>query len=145
MVCLTSPLKMLNMDYALKTCSLVKKANTKNSRSDHALYLIYFPNKYIKLQELKPILNTSSILKYPGSHIYLDLNQRQCNNCQLHGHGSKNCDLPPRCSKFGGKHIASACMRDQFPQPEQVYKRCLVVLLTRPEIVIARREQSISK
>lgn len=103
----------------------VKKMHTKGDNRNYALYLVYFANKSTKLSELKTNKYILNIVVAWSPYIASRKGPTQCNNCQLHGHGSKNCNLPPRCSKCGGKHETVACLRDQLPQPEQPYLCCL--------------------
>lgn len=103
----------------------VKKMHTKGDHKNYALYLVYFANKSTKLSELKVNKYVLNIVVSWSPYIASRKGPTQCNNCQLHGHGSKNCNLPPRCSKCGGKHESRACLRDQLPLPEQLYVCCL--------------------
>lgn len=103
----------------------VKKMRTKNDSKDYALFLVYFPYKSIKLQDLKTKKHVLNVIVNWKPYTTSRSGPTQCNNCQLHGHGAKNCGLPPRCSICGGKHESSTCLRDHFPLPEQVYKCCL--------------------
>lgn len=97
----------------------------KNDHQNYALFLVYFANKSIKLQELRSNKYILNVVISWSPYIPSKKGPTQCNNCQLHGHGSKNCNLPPRCSKCGGKHESNACLRDQFSLPEQLYVCCL--------------------
>lgn len=103
----------------------VKKMRTKGDNKNYALYLVYFANKSTKLSELKVSKFILNVVVSWSPYIAARKGPTQCNNCQLHGHGSKNCNLPPRCAKCGGKHDSAACLRDQFPLPEQPYMCCL--------------------
>lgn len=105
----------------------VKKMNTKYENENYALFLVYFNNNSItllNLRKVKFILNVSV-----GWKPYQQARNgpTQCNNCQLYGHGNKNCQLQPRCAKCGLKHQTSSCMKDQQPQPEAsfILKCCL--------------------
>lgn len=103
----------------------VKKMHTKGDNKNYALYLVYFANKSTKLSDLKANKYILNIVVSWSPYITSRKGPTQCNNCQLHGHGSKNCNLQPRCSKCGGRHESAACLRDQLPQPEQPYLCCL--------------------
>lgn len=98
----------------------VKKMRTRSDNKHYALYLVYFANKSTKLSELKAIKYILNIVVTWSPYIASKKGPTQCNNCQLHGHGSKNCNLPPRCSKYGGTHASSECLRFQYPLPEQL-------------------------
>ncbi len=105
----------------------VKKMKTKFENENYALFLVYFNNGSTTLQSLRRvhyILNVSI-----GWKAYQQARNgpTQCNNCQLYGHGNKNCKLEPRCAKCGLKHQTSSCMKDQHPQPANPFvpKCCL--------------------
>lgn len=99
----------------------IKKMHTKNDHNDYALYLVYFSNKSIKLNELKQIKYLLNVVITWNPYIPSKRGPTQCNNCQLHGHGSKNCHLPSRCSKCAGKHTTSDCQQTE----QNNYKCCL--------------------
>lgn len=103
----------------------VKKMRTKGDNKNYALYLVYFANKSTKLSELKACKYLLNVVVSWSPYIASRKGPTQCNNCQLHGHGSKNCNLPPRCSKCGGKHASADCQRDHLPLPERPYMCCL--------------------
>lgn len=100
----------------------VKKMHTKREHEDFALFLIYFKNKSMKLQDLKQIKYILNVVVQWQPYIPSKNGPTQCNKCQLHGHGSKNCTLTPRCSKCAGKHETNSC---QIPTQELIYKCCL--------------------
>lgn len=64
----------------------------------------------------------------------------QCNNCQLHGHGRKNCTLQPRCAKCAGKH-------EQLPvrYQTQITNSAYEVINIHHQIAIARTVPITSK
>lgn len=103
----------------------VKKMRTKSDNKNYALYLVYFANKTVKLSELKATKFILNVVISWSPYVASKKGPTQCNNCQLHGYGSRNCNLPPRCSKCGGKHASSDCLRYQFPLPEQPFICCL--------------------
>lgn len=105
----------------------VKKMKTKYENENYPLFLVYFNNSSINLlnlRKVKFILNVSVAWK---AYQQARNGPTQCNNCQLYGHGIKNCQLQPRCAKCGLKHQTSSCMKDQQPQPENAFipKCCL--------------------
>lgn len=100
----------------------VKKMRTKYDNKNKALYLVYFPAKSTKLSELKTVKYVLNVVVSWKPYIPSKNGPTQCNNCQLHGHGSKNCNLPPRCSKCGGKHETLNCSIDTN---QSAYKCCL--------------------
>lgn len=104
----------------------VKKMQIKNARyQDEARYIIYFANKTITLNDLKrkPYILRVRIRwqKYVSSRN----GPTQCNNCQLYGHGAKNCNTPPRCVKCAGKHETGVCIKDMDPTTSFQPKCCL--------------------
>lgn len=90
----------------------VKQMKTKNLNKNHALYLVYFTSKSVKLNELRAIKYVLNIVVNWKPYISARNGPTQCNNCQLYGHGSRNCAQQSRCAKCGGKHHTSACTRE---------------------------------
>lgn len=105
----------------------VKKMKTKSDNVNHALFLVYFNNNSTNLQNLRKVKFILNVCVDWKPYQQARNGPTQCNNCQLYGHGNKNCHLKPRCAKCGLKHLTSACMKDQQPQPEAqfIHKCCL--------------------
>lgn len=105
----------------------VKKMKTKYESENYALFLVYFVNGSTTLQYLRRVKYILNVAVGWKSYQQSRNGPTQCNNCQLYGHGNKNCSLQPRCAKCGQKHQTSACLKDQLPQPETSFvpKCCL--------------------
>lgn len=102
----THEIKQMLSEVNIK-CLEVKKMTIKNQYK--CLYLVYFDDKNIKLDTLRKIRSLSNII-VNWSHYNSSKNgPTQCNNCQVYGHGNKNCNLPPRCLYCGGKHYKTEC------------------------------------
>lgn len=102
------------------------KQMTLIKRSIHrAKYLVYFEPNTITLTQLREIPHIHNVTvhweKYAGARI----RPTQCNNCQLYGHGAKNCYSPPRCCKCGGEHTTAACIKDKNPAVPLQPRCCL--------------------
>lgn len=87
----------------------VKSMKLKSSRYENeALYLIYCLNS-TKLNDVKNIKSILNVIVNWRPYNPSRNGPTQCNNCQLYGHGAKNCNLPPRCSKCGKAHQSTLC------------------------------------
>lgn len=103
----------------------VKIMRTKNVNPSHALYLVYFDNKSITLQELSRTKYLNHVVIKWSVYIQARNGPTQCNNCQLYGHGVKNCHLSPKCAKCGKSHSTNTCIKDQQSNAEFIPKCCL--------------------
>lgn len=105
----------------------VKKMKTKFESENYALYLLYFNNSTVTLQSLRKIKYILNVAVSWKPYQQARNGPTQCNNCQLYGHGNKNCHLEPRCAKCAGKHQTIACLKHQQPQAEvpSILKCCL--------------------
>lgn len=110
-------------------CNVVQM-NLKNARyTDHALYLVYFnedSNMNVnKLRNHKYLLNT--VVRWSRYRTH-NGGPTQCGNCQLYGHGMKNCHLDPRCKNCGDNHVTNNCPKTQpdenDPEKSSFIPRC---------------------
>lgn len=88
-------------------CHDIKKMRTKNK--DQCLFLVYFPLKAITINDLKNIKSILSVVVKWTPYIASKKGPTQCNNCQLYGHGNRNCHLLPRCLMCAGQHTKANC------------------------------------
>lgn len=75
----------------------------------HTLYLLYFDRGTVKLQDLRRIKTLDGFWvtwRYYAKH---PSDAAQCHRCQKFGHGSRNCNLQPRCVKCGEPHLSEEC------------------------------------
>lgn len=75
----------------------------------HTLYLLYFDRGTVKLQDLRRIKSLDGFWvtwRYYAKH---PTDAAQCHRCQKFGHGSRNCNLQPRCVKCGESHLSEVC------------------------------------
>lgn len=104
----------------------VKKMTLNRRRyDDEAKYIVYFPNKEIKISDLKKTQYVHNVRVVWQKYIGARNGPTQCNNCQLYGHGAKNCNSPTRCLKCGGLHSALVCPRTVNETTDFVPKCCL--------------------
>lgn len=101
---LNSYLKEVNL-----VCEDIKTMNIKKKRFDSQVnYLVYFKKDATdlsKLQKIKAINNVIvkwEFFKHPRG-------PTQCRRCQLYGHGTNHCNLPPKCVKCSGNHFTKDC------------------------------------
>lgn len=91
----------------------VKMMRTKNENPNHALFLVYFASKSTTLQVLNQTKYILHVVIKWSTYVQARNGPTQCNNCQLYGHGVKNCHLPPKCAKCGRSHPTNSCTKDQ--------------------------------
>lgn len=114
----------------------VKTLTIKNKKfNDHAVYLIYFmKSQKIRISQLREV----KILDYLRIKWEYYTNRHkgpiQCSNCQLFGHGGKNCHLLPRCIRCSDYHKSINCpklidtstmkTRTRIPDEELMCSNC---------------------
>lgn len=105
----------------------IKKMKTKSSNENYALYLVYFNNNSTNLQSLRKVKYVLNVVVDWKPYYQARNGPTQCSNCQLYGHGNKNCNLQSRCAKCGLKHHTANCTKDQQQSPDLAFtpKCCL--------------------
>lgn len=90
----------------------IKKMTIKTpTYHNQSNYIIYFPKGTTKLSDLQKIKYVSNVVVV-WQHYRSPKGPTQCHNCQMFGHGSRNCTLAAKCVKCGGNHQTSACTVD---------------------------------
>lgn len=89
------------------SCLDVKKMRTRND--NHCLFLVYFLQKSVTLNQLKTIKSILNIIIKWSPYISAQKGPTQCNNCQQYGHGNRNCHLIPSCLLCAGQHNKVNC------------------------------------
>ena len=84
----------------------------------HANYILHFKRGCTSLQELqkvKALFNT--IVRWSPFRRYNN-QTTQCRRCQLPGHGTRNCNLAPKCRNCAESHLTENCkaMADSLEQ-----------------------------
>lgn len=79
--------------------------------TNQALYIVYFKKGSTHINDLKKITNIDNIAVNWQSY-RSPKGPTQCHNCQMFGHGSRNCSLAPKCVKCAGTHLTSTCTAD---------------------------------
>lgn len=88
----------------------IKVLSSKKSGADeHTLYLVYFKRGTVKIQDLRKTKALFNVMVHWRHFSRLPNDAAQCHRCQQFGHGSSNCNLPPKCVKCGGKHLTDVC------------------------------------
>lgn len=104
----------------------IKLMNLKLKRYEQqASYIVYFENKSIRLSDLSKIESVHNVMVTWHPYVSARNGPTQCNNCQLYGHGARNCFSPPRCMNCGGKHKTEECLKDMDPIQNFEPKCCL--------------------
>lgn len=103
-------------------CTEVKAMTIKNKRfSDQCNYLIYLEKGSIKMSDLKNIRYINRVV-VRWEYYKQPTGTTQCQNCQLYGHGSRNCRLASKCVKCGGDHITKNCDVDVDADSKKLLK-----------------------
>ena len=85
----------------------------KSNDNDYALYLLYFPKGTVKLQDLRKVKSIFHVVVSWRYFTRRPTDAAQCHRCQRFGHGSRNCNLPPKCVKCGESHFTDKCSLPQ--------------------------------
>lgn len=86
----------------------VKQFDTDKAGRFNSYYLIFF-ERGTKLSNLRMIKSIYHTMVYWNYHSRRKSGPTQCRNCQLYGHGSSHCHLPPKCLICSGDHLVSEC------------------------------------
>lgn len=84
-------------------------SSKKSGAGEHTLYLVYFKRGTMKIQDLRNTKALFNVMVHWRHFSKLPNDAAQCHRCQQFGHGSSNCNLPPKCVKCGGKHLTDVC------------------------------------
>lgn len=90
-----------------KEVKLLSKAITVTG--EHALYLLMFDRGSVKLQDLRKVKFLDGFGVTWRYYTKRPTDAAQCHRCQKFGHGSRNCNLPPKCVKCGESHLTEGC------------------------------------
>lgn len=94
------------------TAADIKPMTIKNPAfPDQANYLLYFAKATTNINDLRKIKNIDNV-SVTWEHYRTPKGPTQCHNCQMFGHGSRNCTLTPKCVKCSGNHRTSDCQTD---------------------------------
>lgn len=88
----------------------IKVMTPKKARyTDHVNYLVYFKRDSTDLKKLykTKVLNHTVIRWEP--YRSNRATPTQCRRCQRPGHGTRHCEMPPRCMYCPGEHLSSKC------------------------------------
>lgn len=89
----------------------LKPLNIKKKRYDEqAVYLLYYAPGTMTLAKLREIKHIDHVaVRWEHYKPPQGSNLSQCRNCQLHGHSSINCRMPPKCLVCAESHKTDAC------------------------------------
>ncbi|XP_039430824.1 uncharacterized protein LOC120413916 [Culex pipiens pallens] len=75
----------------------------------HVLYLLYFDRGAVKIQDLRRNKTLDGFWVTWRFYSKNPADTAQCHRCQRFGHGSRHCNLPPKCVKCGEEHFTERC------------------------------------
>lgn len=77
--------------------------------SDHCNYLLYFEKNTVQLSNLKEVRYLFHTVVNWQPYRKFKRGPTQCTRCQRPGHGSRHCNMPPRCEFCAENHISEEC------------------------------------
>lgn len=89
----------------------IKVMTPKKSRyNDHVNYLVYFKRDSTDLKKLyqMKVLNYT-VVRWEPYRSSRPNTVTQCRRCQRTGHGTRHCEMPPRCMYCPGGHLSADC------------------------------------
>lgn len=84
------------------------RRDTKQKYRD-SLFLVHFPKGTVTINALRAVRTLSSIVVRWEPYRGGGRDVTQCQRCMHFGHGTKNCNMAPRCNVCGQNHITSSC------------------------------------
>lgn len=92
------------------------------------LYLIHFAKSEFDMTYIRQIKSLENLIVH-WDYYNKRMGPTQCRRCQMFGHGTKNCNIEPRCVVCGDKHDTKQCPhpKPDFKngQPTPDYVRCI--------------------
>lgn len=91
-------------------CIDVKKIEKKYEDYIDTLYIVYFENGTVRLNDLKQNVKALfyTIISWDFQRKLKD-KVVQCHNCQMYGHGERGCWIRTRCAICSGRHKTTEC------------------------------------
>lgn len=95
----------------------IKMITPKNSNVDGPrIYVVFFKRSDgIKIETLRNITGMYNVRIRWDYYVAKKHSPTQCTRCQAFGHGSSNCNLPPKCVSCGDDHESKACINRTAP------------------------------
>lgn len=84
-------------------------SRTTTVTGTHVLYLLYFDRGAVKIQDLRRNKTLDGFWVTWRFYSKNPADTAQCHRCQRFGHGSRHCNLPPKCVKCGEEHFTERC------------------------------------
>ena len=128
-------LELNDLKNELSTCNIypddIRQLNIKRPSYDHqAVYLLYFKANSVKLNDLRQVKSIANVIVRWDFYRPTKYNSvPQCRNCQMLGHSSVNCSMPPKCLVCGNGHKTENCEHripraEMNPQIDRSYIKC---------------------
>lgn len=95
----------------LSTVDIKQMTIKKPSFPNQANFLIYFPKAATNINDIRKIKKIGNV-SVTWENYRSTNGPTQCHNCQMFGHGSRNCTLAPKCVKCSGNHRTNVCSTD---------------------------------
>ena len=89
----------------LKGLKIKQRIDTIHSR----LYLVHFKRGTCSLKKLEAARTIQQVIIRWEAYRGGKKGPTQCHRCQDFGHGTRHCNIQPRCARCAGQHITDAC------------------------------------
>lgn len=89
----------------------IKVIKPKQARYDnHANYILYFNRGTVDFERLKvEVRAVMHLIVRWDRYRHVKGQTTQCRRCQLPGHGTRHCNLTPKCMNCAGQHLTEQC------------------------------------
>lgn len=123
----TKPLKMIcsglpkfELDYIKEEITIqneeigksiidIKSYMLRHKKFDNELNYVFYLKKGINVNELRKIRAIGNVIVRWKNFVNKQNSPTQCRRCQRFGHGTKNCNMGPRCMFCGMNHLSLTC------------------------------------
>ena len=89
----------------LEAFEIKRRIDTIHSR----LYLVHFKRGTCSLKKLEAVRTIQQVIIRWEAYRGGKKGPTQCHRCQDFGHGTRHCNIQPRCARCAGQHITEAC------------------------------------
>lgn len=103
-------LELISEDLATKQASPVHARVIKpKANPNNQLYVLTFQRNSEALKNFKALKDICKIIFTWKPYVNKEKNFVQCHNCQMMGHGSRNCNCNSKCVRCGDSHKSADC------------------------------------
>ncbi|XP_058827367.1 uncharacterized protein LOC131687306 [Topomyia yanbarensis] len=101
----------LRVHYKLATVGVFRMSRRDKTKTFRdCLYLVHFAKGSVTLNALQAVRSIGSIVVRWEPYRALNRDVTQCQRCLNFGHGTRNCNVKPRCGYCGQRHASIDCL-----------------------------------